>query len=654
VHHTSPRFEPGTALVLCACLLTVLVYRPGLNGDFLFDDLHVIVHNDYLQTPALSLASARQAALSSEAGLLLRPVSMLSFWGNYLLTGLDPFFFKLTGLLIHLAVGVALYRLGCHLLELRTRLVSPTPAPAPWAALAASLWLLHPLNLTGVLYVSQRMASLAALFTVLGLLSYLAGRRDLEEGRRRRGLVRIFLGTGCFGLLATLSKENGALILAYLFAIESAWLNFSSACAQRRQRLIGAYLTLAALGVSGVVLFLGTHPGWLSATYSLRDFTLEERLLTEARVLWLYLQWLLFPTPQSLGLFHDDIMISRGWLQPLSTTLAVLAWAGVAVLAWILRRRAAILALALAWYWGGHLLESTVIGLELVHEHRNYLPSFGPILLFTLTLASVLASSGAALRRLIVVALLVTLGFSTWVRALHWGDRVTFFQTEALHHPQSARANSEAGLELLLATEHFDELNPITALPVEIYLRKSADLDRSILTSPLNLLLLYAKLGYAPPEDLLTELQRRLREEPNLPTGQLNTMVKFLADNRVQIEEKHVRALFEAALDNTRHHERTRSILLAIAASYYGNVRGQLQDAVSLALAAVETDPGYVPHRLALADLAIKLGNPGLAAEQLDLALKNDRWGRYRLAMSALQDRLTAVSATHDANLHDS
>lgn len=73
-----PRF-----MLLVALLAAVLVYRPGLNGPFVFDDGLNIVSNQHLRLDDLSLKKLGEAAFSIPNGLFRRPLSMLSFAFNF-------------------------------------------------------------------------------------------------------------------------------------------------------------------------------------------------------------------------------------------------------------------------------------------------------------------------------------------------------------------------------------------------------------------------------------------------------------------------------------------------------------------------------------------------------------------------------------------
>src|SRR6266566_4389028 len=169
-------------------LVTSIAYLPGVHGPFVFDDMTNILLVPSMRMQTLDYHSLRDAAFwqmsSPGAG---RPIAMASFALNYYFGGFDSFGYKTTNLIIHLLNAVLLWRLTLRLLNrtdtnsARNKIGEQT---LPLLALViTSLWALHPLNLTSVLYVVQRMTSLATLFTVLGLLGYTIGRDRMANGK---------------------------------------------------------------------------------------------------------------------------------------------------------------------------------------------------------------------------------------------------------------------------------------------------------------------------------------------------------------------------------------------------------------------------------------------------------------------------------------
>ena len=150
--------------------------------------------------------------------MLMRPISMLSFAVNYYISGLDPLPFKATNLAIHVATGLAIYALGIQLIPRLLRQVAAPATTRAIALVAASIWMLHPLHVSNVLYVVQRMNQLSTLFALLGLLCYSVGRWQML--RTGSGLATSLCGLTAFGILSLFSKENGALTFAYALVIE--------------------------------------------------------------------------------------------------------------------------------------------------------------------------------------------------------------------------------------------------------------------------------------------------------------------------------------------------------------------------------------------------------------------------------------------------
>ncbi|HET7922411.1 MAG TPA: tetratricopeptide repeat protein, partial [Gammaproteobacteria bacterium] len=190
-------------------LLAFLVYLPGLYGPFVFDDYVNIVQNTALNLPHLSFHALVDAAFSINAGPLMRPVSMVSFALNRYFFGIEPLSFKLVNLLIHLANGALMFMLLRRLLTAYRQLHAPTllRERLEWLALLiGALWLVHPLNLTAVLYVVQRETSLSALFMLAGLNLYVWARQRQLDGRGTHWTW--FPGTALLGALAVLSKES--------------------------------------------------------------------------------------------------------------------------------------------------------------------------------------------------------------------------------------------------------------------------------------------------------------------------------------------------------------------------------------------------------------------------------------------------------------
>lgn len=416
------------AVMLVVLLATALLYWGGLGGGFMLDDGPNIVQAWRRHE---NLESVLYTITHNGSGLLGRSISMLSFVLSGLQYGLDAWGYKYHNLMLHLLTGVLLFHL-LHGLLLRMDSVPDQKRALLVAGFAATLWLLHPLQVSTVLYVVQRMAQLASFFTVLALLAWLKARTHLDD--QVRWLVfGWFLFPLCM-LLAALSKESGALVPLFVLAIEV--FIFRTSIAQiRESRALQALLLMFVL----LPLLLGAVALLLQfetlTNYSSRTFTLGERLLTQVHVLFFYVRLILLPRIGEMGLFHDDFPVTTSFDG--STALLLVILLLVLVLAWRLRKSFPVVAFGLSWFLIAHLMESTIFPLELVFEHRNYLAMLG-LLLIPADLLLRCASPRPVLAGMsIVVALFAVL---THMRSNEWGQRELFHLMAVIDHPGSPRA----------------------------------------------------------------------------------------------------------------------------------------------------------------------------------------------------------------------
>lgn len=419
---------------LCAALAAALLL-PGLGGGFLLDDRPTITDNAAVHVTALDSASLARAAYGFAAGGGSRALAMLSFALDYWRAGPDPGAFKVTNLAIHAITALVLAYCLRLLLLLAQWPEKRAMAAAPALALA---WAIHPLQVSSVLYVVQRMQTMATLFIVLALWAYLAMRQAQLAGRRSRqfGILTVL----CWAL-ALACKEDAALLPAYTLALELTLLRFNAASPRLAGALHKGYAALSLLGLAAFFLIVLPHY-WSSEAYPYRNFNSLERLLTQARVLTLYLGQILLPLPSHMPFYYDDLQPSRGLLQPWTTLPSLLLVFGLLVLAGLLRHRRPLLALGILLFFAGHLISSNVIGLELAFEHRNHFPLIGAVLATGDLLAALQERLHLRLRSstLVNAALLTALGGGTLLRAEAWGSPLGFAEYSTRIAPQSERA----------------------------------------------------------------------------------------------------------------------------------------------------------------------------------------------------------------------
>jgi hypothetical protein len=489
---------------------------------------------------------------------------MLSFAANYYLSGFDPFYFKLTNLIIHGLNGFLLY----FLTSLFARAAYPESdfrRIRVLAVIVATLWAIHPIQTTSVLYVVQRMTSLASLFVLLALILHVWARQ-----REKVGCVEwasFAVAWGVFFPLAMLSKETGILFLLYLAAYEAVLHRRLL----KRFDLFGSWfliLLLAGGGISLLYIF-SQNVSWLRV-YDTRPFTLSQRLLTEARIIWEYIDLIVVPDLADFGLYHDDFELSTGLFAPISTFFAIAGLLLLAGISWAGRIRWPLISFAILWFLLGHSLESSIIPLELMHEHRNYLPSLGVFIV----LIAVLQSSTMQVPAFKLIAYSGIFAFSmycallSYLRADLFADNFRRTQIESGYRINSVRTQYEAGSVMVDMYNIKREL--ILAVLADKHFERVNFLDSTYKLGLVGMLQLDCLSERPARIAVLDELKARLRENKWIPLDR--TAVHGIADmsntgtlclDRIQVDE-----LFSAALSNKSASIEDRSVIYSEYAAY--------------------------------------------------------------------------------------
>jgi len=421
-----------------------------------------------------------------------------------------------------------------------------------------------------------------------------------------------------------LSKESGVLLPGFVAAYELIIRRSEQGKLDVPGRGV---LILAVLLVVSVIPYLVSPFGqWIVSGYEIRSFSLVERLLTEARVICEYLSWIAFPRLESFGLFHDDIAVSSSLFDPWLTMPAVLGLIGLSIWAVVASRRFPLPAFGIAWFLIGHSLESTFIPLELVHEHRNYLPLFGVLLLPVGCLSAHVATPGV--RRTVVITLvgvlLAYLGIITAMRVDMFSNESMRTQLEAQFHPDSARTNYEAG-RTLAAVADGDPGNLIAPILAKKHFEMAAALDRNFKLPLLGTLVLVCGTTQTVDQEALEELQRRLREGLILQedTSVLTAFVEMSSAGLSCLKRPEIDALFASFLANSGASADKTVSMNSLHADYLWLSERDLPAARVALKKALEIAPQHPSVRLKWAQLDYIAGDL-VGAKSLLLELRTE------------------------------
>lgn len=458
-------------VILLIMVMGFAAYGNTFKGPFLFDDYWHILQNGHIRIQELSPSSLYDAAFRNP--ISTRPVAYITFALNYYFHGFWEPGYHLINIFIHCLTGVFLFLfLQITMSTPALRKSYPSDAGRLISALSTLLWLLHPLNTQSVSYIVQRMNSLSAMFFILSMLLYLKAKTG-HGGYRRLNVA------GCVisGLVAMGAKEIAATLPLIIFVYE--WYFFQDL----NRTWFKKKLPWLAAAVVIVFFIAGVYLDWNFASiltgYRTREFTLKQRLLTEPRVIWHYISLIACPWPGWLSLEYD-FTISTSLTQPPTTLIAIIAMSLLMATAVFTAPRHRLFSFSILWFLFNLLIESSFIALEIIFEHRTYLPAmlvWPPLLdlLFKLTLSR---------RKLAVIGVSIVIlifGLGTFQRNQIWSDAIALNRDIVRKVPNRARARSNLGWALLASNR--EEYEQEALLEIE----RAIQLDPAYPFSYLNL-----------------------------------------------------------------------------------------------------------------------------------------------------------------------
>ena len=428
------------ALVFCS-------YANTFHSSWQLDDPPNITENFLLHINNLQPETLWQTFFAKpfSDGDFYRPIANFSFSLNWYLGQANPLGYHIVNLSIHLVAALFLFKSIWLLMCTRNRDESDNINAYHIALLSAILWAVNPIQTQAVTYIVQRMASMAGMFFIIGIYHFISAR----QASARINIFKHFIFCGLFFLLALGCKENSITFIPSLLLIEIFFFPKNTQSSQIILRL----LTAANIFLFGVAFFYIINQNYLQSLtvpMGTRPFSILERILTEPSILLFYLSLIFYPSPARLSIDHS-FPLSTSLFSPWNTLPAIFCIVLLLIFAIQRRHINPLLCFSILFFFINHSVESTIIPIELIFEHRNYIPSlflFLPISAGLICLINHFAATSRLLHRVLLIAItlfLIIIGLGTYNRNSVWHSEESLWADTLSKAQDNARPYAKLG-----------------------------------------------------------------------------------------------------------------------------------------------------------------------------------------------------------------
>ncbi|MCI5221835.1 MAG: hypothetical protein D3924_03975 [Candidatus Electrothrix sp. AR4] len=426
-----------------------LSYSNTFYASWHLDDEPNIINNSKLHLSSLDLQQINTTFRALPYNdRLYRPLACLSFALNWYIGQDNVFGYHVVNIIIHILTSWFLFLTLHLLLHIHYKKQYPPQFFTAAALFSALFWALAPIQTQAVTYIVQRMASMAAMFTIIAIYSYLLGKTE-KKSWFFICLLSFFAAIG--------SKENALLLPASLVLIEISFFrhNFT-------KKHISLFILAAGTALICVFLFVhyGLHITLFSFSnplsfldgYDTRSFTFSERILTQPRIVLTYLSQIFLPSTERLSVEHD-ITLSTSLIAPWTTLPAILIISLLIAAPLFFFKKFPLVSFPLLFFFLNHSVESTILPLEFFFEHRNYLPSFFLFLPISIFVAHTLYNPdsiklsffGRTAVIFCATLFLIISGHASYTRNSVWATEETLWSDVMRKAPNSPRAAHNLG-----------------------------------------------------------------------------------------------------------------------------------------------------------------------------------------------------------------
>lgn len=399
-------------LVILSCIC-LFIYAGYLNNGFVFDDKILVEENPLIKSGRLLPNVFKSGIYDYWSGIqpydrMYRPLQMLSYYLDYNLWGLNPAGFRLSNILLHLFNSILVFYFLASLFNYRLLAVS-----------GSILFLVHPVHISSVAYISARGDLLSAFFILACCVLFL---KFLGSKNYLLYFLSIFAAS-----LAFLSRENALLVIIFL-----ALISITAKGKVKLKYLSGFFIISIVYAAIRLIIFgpsgLVTHADYAGVALSLVNFF---------NIAWRYILLLLWPI--NLRMFHSTALISQLNVPLLLSSISGLILAAVAILKWEKAKQSPPVAgFGLFWFLSAvipvyfYFDAYPALGRALMAESWLYLASIGFCAVFAYL--CLLNKKG----KLIIFTCALILGGIVVANRVYWRNDVTFYERALQFLPEDS------------------------------------------------------------------------------------------------------------------------------------------------------------------------------------------------------------------------
>jgi tetratricopeptide (TPR) repeat protein len=342
-------------------LLTIIIYLKSLPYPFHFDDVVFIEGNaNIIENPNLAHIFETYK---------LRTVAFTSFAVNQMINGENPLGFRIINIIIHLINTALVFQILINITSInKFKIFNNNKEKILFSIIISGIFALHPIQTQSIVYIYQRLASLAALFYLSSIFFFLKFKMSSESKKRNQYLISMIISI----VLGMFTKENFYSIPLMLITINIFF--FNSYLKQQIKYLVPFIILIvsgSAYLLSSDVLFRMGYTGYY---YTGEQITSFNYLMSQFSVLLKYFKLLIIPMGQNID--HDHFLATSFFdmkvILPLILHILIVSFA-------IFKYKSnKLFTFGIFWFYVSIAIESSIIPIhDLVFEHRLYMPMIG-------------------------------------------------------------------------------------------------------------------------------------------------------------------------------------------------------------------------------------------------------------------------------------